>query len=380
MGRYEGHLYITGNQAIAHGVRQCKPDVIAAYPITPQTTIIETLADFIQEGSLNARMSLLESEHSAMAACIGASWAGARVFTATSSQGLLYMAEMLHWAARGRFPIVMAVANRGLAPSWTIRNDHCDAMSQRETGWIQIYTSTVQEAYDSVIQAFKIAEDKRVLAPVMVNLDGFTLSHIMQPMTLIPDELVEEFLGEVDIPHKLDFENPFVFGSNMYPEDYMREKKSFALGVERSREVIKEVGEEFERISNRRYGVVEEYKVEDADIVFVSAGTIAKEAEIAVDILRERGVNAGAMRIRVLRPFPKEEIGKLDVKKIVVANRAFAPGADAQITQDVKAALFDAGISPKVVSVVCGLGGKEVTAEDFVKMSEIEERREVWWI
>ncbi|MBC7109792.1 MAG: pyruvate ferredoxin oxidoreductase, partial [Archaeoglobi archaeon] len=187
MKKYEGHLYITGNQAVAHAVRQCNVDVIAAYPITPQTTIIETIADFISEGSMRAKMSLLESEHSAMAACIGASWAGARVFTATSSQGLLYMCEMLHWAARGRFPIVMAVANRGLAPSWTIKNDHSDAMSQRDTGWIQIYASTVQEAYDSVIQAFRIAEDKRVLAPAMINLDGFTLSHIMQPMELISD-------------------------------------------------------------------------------------------------------------------------------------------------------------------------------------------------
>jgi|Deesub1362B_J571_1020462.scaffolds.fasta_scaffold00071_104 pyruvate ferredoxin oxidoreductase alpha subunit len=380
MKKYEGHLYITGNQAVAHGVRQCKPDVIAAYPITPQTTIIETLADFVAEGSLNAKMSLLESEHSAMAACIGASWTGARVFTATSSQGLLYMCEMLHWAARGRFPIVMAVANRGIAPSWTIKNDHCDAMSQRETGWIQIYASTVQEAYDSVIQAFKVAEDKRVLAPVMVNLDGFTLSHIMQPMELIPDEFVEEFVGEVNIPHRLDFENPFVLGSNMEPDDYMKEKKSFSEGVSRAKIVLEEIEKEFEKISGRRYGSVEKYRTDDAEVVFISAGTIAKEAEIAVDRLRERGVRAGSLRIRLLRPFPKKEIGEVEAEKIIVANRAFSPGSDAQLTQDVKAALFDAGNTPELVSVVCGLGGKEVTAEDFMKMSKLKGKEEVWWI
>jgi len=380
MKKYEGHLYITGNQAVAHAVRQCNVDVIAAYPITPQTTIIETIADFISEGSMRAKMSLLESEHSAMAACIGASWAGARVFTATSSQGLLYMCEMLHWAARGRFPIVMAVANRGLAPSWTIKNDHSDAMSQRDTGWIQIYASTVQEAYDSVIQAFRIAEDKRVLAPAMINLDGFTLSHIMQPMELISDELVSEFVGEVDIPHKLNFDNPFIFGSNMEPDDYMREKKNFAEGVARAKLVLQDVEKEFEEISGRKYGAVEKYMTEDADIVFISAGTIAKEAEIAVERLREKGIKAGALRIRFLRPFPKEEVGELDAERIIVANRALSPGSDAQLTQDVKCSLFDAGKAPEVISVVCGLGGKEVTAEDFMKMSKLRKKEEVWWI
>ncbi|MDV0441035.1 transketolase C-terminal domain-containing protein [Methanorbis furvi] len=346
----------TGNKAMAAAVKMVKPTVVAAYPITPQTEVIEAIAEYVGGGEMDARYIPVESEHSAMTACIGASITGIRVFTATSSHGLLYMHEMLHWAAGARLPIVMGQINRTLAPGWNIWAEHSDALSQRDTGWLQVYVSTVQEAYDATIMAFRIAEDNRVLLPVMINMDGFLLSHIMQPF-----EMTEpgDFVPQISLPHKIDVNDPKGYGA-MSPSDiHFTFRHDMEKAMRASRTVIAETEAAFAKRFGRSYAPIEEYLCDDADVVIVAMGTLGKEAEVAADILRKEGVKAGVMRIRWLRPFPIDM--KIEGKDLVVIDRDYSFGFGGVVAGEIQARYPQA----KIASVIAGLGGQEVTYEDM---------------
>lgn len=344
----------TGNKAVAEAVKQAKPDVIAAYPITPQTEIVEQIAEFVSSGELASRYIPVESEHSAMAACIGASVTGVRTFTATSSHGLLYMHEMTNWAAGARLPIVMANVNRSIGPGWNIWAEHTDSLQERDTGWLQVYVSTVQEAYDTTLMAFRIAEDNDVLLPVMVNLDGFSLSHIMQPLDTIE---LGDFIPPVNLPHAIDPKNPAGYGGLTGPEQHFRFRWEIERSMRDSVAVIEKTEADFAKRFGRKYGPTEEYRCEDADVILIAMGTLGKEAEVAIDLLRSEGTRAGSLRLRWLRPFPD-----LDLKgrEVVVIDRDYSFGFGGILAHEIRAKC-----KVDVYSVVAGLGGQEVTYEDI---------------
>ena len=344
----------TGNKAVAEAVKQAAPEVIAAYPITPQTEIVEQIAEFVTSGELRSRYIPVESEHSAMAACIGASITGVRTFTATSSHGLLYMHEMTNWAAGARLPIVMANVNRALGPGWNIWAEHTDALQERDTGWLQVYVSTVQEAYDATLMAFRIAEHEDVLLPVMVNLDGFTLSHIMQPLDTVEPG---DFIPALRLPHAIDPENPAGYGGLTGPEQHFRFRWEIERSMRDSVKVIRDTEEDFARRFGRKYGFTEDYRCEDAEVILVAMGTLGKEAEVAIDTLRSEGVKAGSVRVRWLRPFPALDFKGKDV---VVIDRDYSFGFGGILAHEIRA---KCGIP--VFSVIAGLGGQEVTYEDI---------------
>ena len=361
----------TGNKAVAAAVKKAQPTVVAAYPITPQTEIIESIAEYVEAGEMDARYIPVESEHSAMTACIGASITGVRVFTATSSHGLLYMHEMLHWAAGARLPIVMGQVNRTIAPGWNTWAEHSDALSQRDTGWLQVYVSTVQEAYDAALMAFRIAEDNRVLLPVMINMDGFLLSHIMQPYEMTDPG---DFIPPISLPHAIDVDDPHGYGAMSPPGVHYKFRYDMEVAQRNAREVIRETEAEFAKRFGRSYAPVEEYMCDDADVVIVAMGTLGKEAEVAVDNLRKEGIKAGVMRIRWLRPFPLDM--NIKGKELVVIDRDYSFGFGGVIAGEIQARYPEA----KIASVIAGLGGQEVTYEniaDFVK--ERKMGTEVWF-
>jgi pyruvate ferredoxin oxidoreductase alpha subunit len=359
----------TGNKAVAAAVKQAKPAVVAIYPITPQTEIVEQIAQYVSGGELAARYIDVESEHSAMAACIGASITGVRTFTATSSQGLLYMHEMTNWAAGSRLPIVMANVNRAIGPGWNIWAEHTDAMQERDTGWLQVYVSTVQEAYDTTLMAFRVAEHNDVLLPVMVNLDGFLLSHDTQPMETVDPG---DFIPPLHLPHAIDPKHPMGYGTLTGPDDYFRFRWDIERSMRDSLGVIEATQKEFAQRFGRTYGFTEDYRCGDADVIVVSMGTLGKEAEVAVDSLRKDGIRAGSMRLRWFRPFPKLDLGDRDV---VVIDRAYSFGFGGVLAHSIQAKN-----STDVFSVIAGLGGQEVTYDDiagFVKNRHIG--REYWF-
>ena len=349
----------TGNKAVALAVKQAKPVVVAAYPITPQTEIVEQIAEYVSSGKLPSRYIAVESEHSAMAACIGASVTGVRTFTATSSHGLLYMHEMTNFAAGARLPIVMANVNRALGPGWNIWAEHTDAMQERDTGWLQVYVSTVQEAYDATLMAFRIAEDNNVLLPVMINLDGFLLSHIMQPLDVVEPG---DFIPPLHLPHAIDIKNPKGYGTLTGPDEYFKFRWDIERSMRDSMRVIEATEKEFAKRFGRTYGFTEDYRCEDADVIIVSMGTLGKEAEVAVDNLWKEGVKAGSMRLRWFRPFPKLDFKGRDV---VVIDRDYSFGFGGVLAKSLQAKN-----KIDVFSVIAGLGGQEVTYDDiagFVK-------------
>jgi len=359
----------TGNKAVAEAVKQAAPGVIAAYPITPQTEIVEQIAEFVTSGELASRYIPVESEHSAMAACIGASITGVRTFTATSSHGLLYMHEMTNWAAGARLPIVMANVNRALGPGWNIWAEHTDALQERDTGWLQVYVSTVQEAYDATLMAFRIAEHGDVLLPVMVNLDGFTLSHIMQPLDTVDPG---DFIPALRLPHAIDPRDPAGYGGLTGPEQHFRFRWEIERSMRDSVGVIQETEKDFARRFGREYSFTDDYRCEDADVIVVSMGTLGKEAEVAIDTLRSEGMKAGSMRLRWLRPFPALD---LKGKEVVVIDRDYSFGFGGILAHEIRA---KCGVP--VYSVIAGLGGQEVTYEDiadFIRKRRIGE--ESWF-
>jgi len=367
-------LVISGNEAIALGVKLSRVQVVAAYPITPQTTIVEKIASYVENGELEAEFIRVESEHSAMAACIGAAAGGARAFTATSSQGLLYMSEMVFWAGGARLPIVMAVVCRALAPPWSIWCEHTDALSQRDSGWIQFWVENNQEALDTLIQAFKVAEDENVMLPAMVCLDGFILSHTYEPVEVPEQRLVDSFLpGKKASPYWLNPARPAAYGTIAGPDTYMEFRYDIHNAMKRAKKVIVDVDKEWRRLTGRGYGgLIDRYRCDDAEVGIVVIGAAAGDAKEAADFLRRKGVKAGVIRLRVTRPFPAEEL-RAAVEKIdavAVVDRALSPGLPGVLLSEVRSALYDLEKRVYVKGFIAGLGGRDITPGDFIHMVE----------
>ncbi len=357
-------LVIEGTHAASYAVKLARVQVIAAYPITPQTSVVEKLSEIVSDGELDARFIKVESEHSAMACCIGSSIAGARAFTATSSQGLALMHELLHWAAGSRLPIVMVNVNRAMAPPWSIYVDHNDSLSQRDTGWIQFYAESNQEVMDTVLQAYKIAE--HVSLPVMINLDAFVLSHTSEPVAIPKQEYVDEFLPPRKADFKVDTGDPKAFGALIGPDAYMEMRYKLFQAMDEARDIIREVDREFADKFGRSYGgMVEEYRTDDAVIVLIISATAVSTARIAVDELRSMGFRVGLMKLRAFRPFPVEEIKRLAnrVRKIGVMDRDVSFGASGIIYQETKAVLYNDLARPALFGFIAGLGGRDITPE-----------------
>jgi 2-oxoisovalerate ferredoxin oxidoreductase alpha subunit len=364
-------IVANGNYAAAYAVKLANVKVVAAYPITPQTAVVEKIAEFVANGEMNAEYIKVESEHSAMAACIGASAAGVRTFTATSSQGLLYMHEMLHWASGSRLPIVMAQVNRAVAPPWSLWADHNDSISQRDTGWIQFYCETNQDILDTLIQAYKIAEDPRVLLPAMVCYDGFELSHTSMPIELPDQRDVDGFLGPYNVEHALiDLEKPTTHSNVVSPELYMEFRLLIQKAMENAKLVINETASDFSQRFGRNYeSQIQCYKCRDIDVAIVSMGAISSEAKEAVDRLRKEKLPVGAIKLRVFRPFPVEafqELGKR-VKAFVVIDRDVSFGMEGALFTELKSALYHLEEKPLVLGFIAGLGGRDVRIRDLTR-------------
>jgi pyruvate/2-oxoacid:ferredoxin oxidoreductase alpha subunit len=357
---------LTGNQAVAYGVMLSNVEVVAAYPITPQTTIIETLADMQAEGLGDFDYIRVESEHSAMAACIGASMGGVRTFTATCGQGLFLMHEMLHYATGARTPIVLANVNRAPAAPWNIWSDQTDSLSQRETGWIQLYCEGNQEVLDTTIMAFKIAE--KVKLPAMVVLDAFFLSHTSEPIEIPDKEAVNDFLPTYN-PEDiwLNPDNPHTFGAIAMSDVYMEFRWLIQRDMERAKKVITEVHEDFAHRFGRCYQQVEGYLAEDAEVLIVCTGTAASTARVAVETLRAEGEMAGLMKIKTFRPFPGEEIIKAlrGKKKVAVIDRNFSPGAQGIWAQEIRSVICELSDNerPMVYGYIAGIGGRDISVK-----------------
>lgn len=370
---------LTGDEAAAWAARLSRVKVIAAYPITPQTVIVETLARWTESGELDSEFIMVESEHSAMAATLGASLAGVRSFTASSSQGLLYMYEMISWAAASRMPIVAAMVNRALGPPWNIWSDHLDVLSARDQGWIQIWAENNQDVTDSIIQAYKIAEHESVQLPVMVSLGAMTLSHVAMPVELPEQELVDEFLPKyTKTPYLMDpmASESVTYGNLGLPDDYVAFRESIDSAMENAKDLIVETAEEFEDKFGRWHGgLLKEYRTDDAEIIIMALGAVAEEAEPVVDDLRKEDIKAGAVNVRVTRPFPKKEIAELakKVDKIVVIDRDLSAGFGGILVGEVRAALHEYQVNTPVVSKIAGLGGKDILPDEiksYVKSTE----------
>ena len=365
---------INGNQAAAMGAKLCRVQVIAAYPITPQSKIPETLVKYVESGELKAEFIRVESEHSALTVCISASTVGARVFTATSANGLAYMHEQLHWAAGARLPIVMALANRGLGAPWTIFNDMQDSISQRDTGWMQVYCRDNQEVLDSILMGYKICEQIHV--PMMVCFDGFVLSHTVMPVDIPDQEQVDVFLPPY-VPHlQVDGPEPININPVMLAEpranaqgvacpSYMGFRMRLQETLESAGEVIAKVGGEFGEIFGRNYEcLLWEYRTDEADTILLTMGSLANEASLAVDMLREKGYKAGVVGLRVFRPFPGEQLRQAlsGAKQLVVFDKNISYGNEGATCTETKAALFEGGLRPSITNYIVGLGGKNVVA------------------
>ncbi len=359
----------TGNYIAAKAAIMAKPSVVAAYPITPQTTLVEGIAKYKETGEFKGEYICVESEHSAMSACIGASATGVRVFTGTSSHGLLLMHEMLHWAALSRLPIVMCNINRVVGPGWNIWADENDSIAQRDTGWIQFYVSSNQEIFDTVIQAFKIAEHEKISLPIMINYNAFILSHTSMPVYIPEQEEIDDFLPERKPAWKLDVDNPITFGNIILPDAYIEVRRDMQRAQEYAKGYIKEVAEEWKEKFGRYHGdLIDRYRCDDAEYIILTMGAIGAESRVAVDNLREKGLKIGLARVRVFRPFPKEDIIELSKKAdFIVIDRNISIGMGGALSAEVKSALYD-NSDTKVYSYIAGLGGKDVTFRDIEKM------------
>ncbi|MGD0396380.1 MAG: ferredoxin oxidoreductase [Nitrososphaerales archaeon] len=362
---------LQGDEAVAEAVRQCDVDVVAAYPITPQTIIVEKLAEFVATGRFNGEFVTVESEHSALSACLGASATGARVFTATSSQGLAYMHEMLYNVSGMRLPIVMAVANRALSAPLVLNADHSDMMGSRDSGWIQVYAENVEEIYDRTIQLFRLSEDPRVMLPSAINFEGFILSHDKERVRLLEDGPIRRFLRRPTTKHRLDPKEPFTFGAIATPDTYYEFRMQQAEAMRNALVVFEETEREFEAFSGRRYGAVDAYNTEGADRVVVVNGCTAGTMRVAARAMNAGGENVGVLAIKLYRPFPTEEVvSRLrQAKSVVTMDRSISLGAPSgPIAEDVRSALKEAGINQPVMSLVYGIGGRDVTVEDGKKI------------
>lgn len=358
---------MNGNHAVAWGARLSRVEVIAAYPITPQTSIAELLAEFVSSGQLAARYINVESEHSSMATLIGASLAGVRTFTATSSQGLALMHELLHWASGSRLPVVLANANRALAPPWSILCDHQDSLSQRDTGWMQFYCESAQECLDSVILAFKVAEQIQI--PAMVMLDGFLHSHTVEPVDIPEQSLVDGFLPGREAPFKLDVDNPSTFGGLSMAEYYYEFRYKGHLATEEAKKVYPIENRKFSETFGRSWPAVEAFQTEDAEVVIVLMGSAVGAGREAVLQERARGKRWGLIKLKMFRPFPDQDLLSLIPEKslVVVFDRNLSYGMGGIIQQELKSVFYTAGRENKIVSAVAGLGGRDIKIEDIQK-------------
>jgi 2-oxoisovalerate ferredoxin oxidoreductase alpha subunit len=364
----------TGNHIAGYACKYAKVEVVAAYPITPQSPVVEQIAEFVEKKEMDAEYIAVESEHSAMAALVGASLGGVRTFTATSAQGLALMHEMLHWASGARLPIVMAVVNRAMGPPWTIWSDLTDSLSQRDTGWIQIYCASNQEIFDTIIQTYKLCEDKRVLLPAMVCFEGFILSHTSMPVTIPDQKDIDAFLPPYKPEIMVDVDNPFTQGAIVSPDYYMEFRYLIQKAMENAKELIPQIEKEYaKKFGIPQYsGHIERYQCENADLILLSMGTIGSEAKITIDNLRKQGYKVGSARLRVFRPFPTEEIRKLaeNTQMIAVIDRAISFGLEGPLYNEVKSVLYGTSDQPLAVGFITGLGGRDVTFHDIEKIAE----------
>jgi len=361
-------LGLTGNEAVAYATKQSDVDVVAAYPITPQTIMVELFSEYVANGEVHAEYVCVESEHSAMSACVGASLTGARVMTATSSQGLALMHEMLYIASGLRCPIVMGVANRALSAPINIHGDHSDMMASRDCGWIQIYAENAQEAYDWVIQAFRIAEDPDILLPVAVNLDGFILSHCVEGVTVLEDETVKGFLPHRKARYTLDPGKPLTMGALVLPDYYYEFKVQQEDAIRRAAERIRETNRDYEEVAGRRYGILDLFGMEDAEAAVVCLGSTAGTARDVARALRGEGRRVGVIKPWVYRPFPAREIVEAagSLKALAVLDRACSFGAPyGPLCSDVASALKQHRRDLPVLNYVYGLGGRDIRPSEI---------------
>ncbi|XES77893.1 MAG: transketolase C-terminal domain-containing protein [Candidatus Bathyarchaeia archaeon] len=377
-------MAMNGDEAVAYAVKQSNVDVVAAYPITPQTIIVEKFSEYVANGEVPTQFVCTESEHSAMAASIAASATGVRAFTATASAGLALMHEMLFVASGCRVPVVMAVANRALSAPLNIHGDHSDAMAERDSGWIQIFVENAQEAYDSIIQAFRIAESKNVSLPILVGLDGFTLSHTLENVTTLVDDVAKEFVGERELPlvqthegksapFKLDPKNPMTMGPIALQNYYFEFKRQQEEGMKNALSVIEKVHAEYAELTGRSYGngLIEKYQLDDAEFAVVCVGSTAGTLKTVVDEIRAEGIKVGLLKLRTFRPFPVQEIQKAlaEVSLVAVFDKSMSFGGNGgAVFHEVRHALYDNAAHPLIVDYVYGLGGRDTNPKEFKKI------------
>ena len=372
----EKPVLLTGNHAVAWAARLARPKVVPLYPITPQTPILEKLTEFQAEGEFDAEVITPESEHSVMAACIPASLAGVRVFTATASQGLLLMHELLHYASGARAPIVMANVNRTLASPWAFWPDETDSLSQRDTGWIQYYVESAQESLDTVIQAFRVAE--RELLPVMVNLDAFYVSHALEPVRVPTPELVDAFLPPYTPPHRLDTAKVESWGNVVTPDMYYRHRRALGEAMDEVYSAALEADDEWGELTGRRYGLVERYRCEGARSVIVTMGSMCGTARDAVDAMRDAGLMIGLLKVRLFRPLPVQALraALAGVADVLVLDRNYSPGHGGVLHQELRAALYGMADAPRIHGYLAGVGGVNVSPgkiAEFARMLSANE-------
>lgn len=366
--------FLSGNEAFAEGVRLARPQVISAYPITPQTVVVERLSEMVEDGSLPAEFIHVESEHSALSCAIGASAVGARAFTATSSQGLLYMAECLPYTAGGRFPVVMMNANRSTALPWNIYGDQRDSLSQLDSGWIQAYAQDAQESLDLALMSFYIAEKKEVSTPFMANMDGFVLTHTYEVVEVPTREQADAFLPKFETENKLDFTNPRNLGFSAGPAHNTIFKYKEHVGMLQAENAIHEAEEKFSEIFGRQYtGLTEGYRLEDAAYILITLGSISGLVREVVDVLRTQGEKVGLLRLRYIRPFPNLELAKAveNAKAIAVLEKDISFGNEGAVYTNVNSALQKAGLSIPTTNYIGGLGGKNISESEIVDIFRV---------
>lgn len=360
---------ISGNHAVSYGAMLARAQVVSAYPITPQTQIVEMLSEFCRTGRLKAQFIKVESEHSALASCIGASITGARAFTATSSQGLALMHELIHWAANARLPLVMADVNRSMGPGWSIWTDQNDSLSQRDTGWLQLYCESNQEVLDTIIQGYKIAE--KILLPVMVILDAFVLSHTSEAVDIPDIKKVDKYLPPLSLKYKMDLKNPLAFGALVTPDHNFELKYQIQEAMEKGLKEVKKADDEFRKHFGRSYGMVEPYRCGNADIIMVTSGTITSTARDVIDELRKQGQKIGLLKIKLFRPFPAQAVIKIleKCKKVAVIDRNIGYGVGGIFCQEIKAAFCTYKKIPQIFGYVAGIGGRDVTPDTIKEIA-----------
>ncbi len=365
---------LSGNEAVAIAMKQINPDVVAAFPITPSTEIPQYFSSFVSNGQVDTNFVAVESEHSAMSACIGSQAAGARTMTATSANGLSLMWEMIYIASSLRLPIVMSLVNRAVSGPLNIHNDHSDAMGARDSGWIQLFSENNQEAYDNTIMAHRIAENKDVLLPLMVCQDGFITSHSIENIELIEDDKVKEFVGTYNPEHYLlDRENPLAIGPLDLQAYLFEHKTQQAIAMKNAKKVILEVAKDFEKMTGRKYDLFEGYKLEDAEYVIVCMNSTAGTVKHTIDGLRAKGIKAGLLKVRVYRPFPGEEIAKAlsNAKVIAILDKADSlNGQGGALYEDTVSAMYNEKLSIPTVNYVYGIGGRDTTEKDIKSVYE----------